>query len=67
MSYYQDKRAKLLKKTHDKYHNKRGKEKAALYYQINKKTIKERERKKYRSITDIKRNKKNKKIIGQVL
>ena len=23
----------LLKKTHDKYHNKGGKEKAALYYQ----------------------------------
>ena len=33
MSYYQFNRKKLLKKAHDKYHNKGDKEKAGKYYQ----------------------------------
>ena len=38
--YYWFNRKELLKKAHEKYHNKVGKEKAALYYQKNKETIK---------------------------
>ena len=37
MSYYKKKNTEVsLKKAHDKYHNKGGKEKAAKYYQDNK-------------------------------
>ena len=35
--YYWFNRKELLKKAHDKYHNKGGTEKAALYYQKTKK------------------------------
>ena len=48
MSYYQLNRKKLLKKAHDKYHNRGGKEKAAKHYKKNKEMIKERERNKYK-------------------
>ena len=37
MTYYQLNRKKLLKKAHDKYHNKGFKEKAAKYYKKTKK------------------------------
>ena len=30
MSYYQDNKGEILKKAHDRYHNRGGKEKAAL-------------------------------------
>ena len=33
-------RKELLKKAHDKYHNKGGKEKSAKFYQENKEMIK---------------------------
>ena len=65
MSFYQDNRVRLLKKAHDKYHNKSGKENAALYYQKNKETIKERQIKRYRSMTDKERNEKIKKSLGR--
>ena len=35
--YYWFNRKDLLKKAHDKYHNKGGEEKATLYYQKTKK------------------------------
>ena len=38
--YYWFNREELLKKIHDKYHNKGGKEKAAKYYQRNIEMIK---------------------------
>ena len=46
MSFYQLNKAKLFKKAHDKYPNKGGKEKAALYYQKDKETIKKKRKKK---------------------
>ena len=42
--YYWFNRAELLKKAHDKYHNKAGKEKAAEYYQKKRNDKKERKR-----------------------
>ena len=36
MSYYDQNKERLLKKAHDKYDNRGGKEKAALYYEKNK-------------------------------
>ena len=59
--YYWFNRKDLLAKTHDKYHNKGGKENAALYYQKNKETLKKREKDRYRSMTDIERNEKKRK------
>ena len=56
--YYWFNRKELLKKVHDKYHNKGGKEKAAKYYRENKEMIKKRERDRYKSMTDIERNAK---------
>ena len=56
--YYWFNREELLKKAHDKYNNKGGKEKAAKYYQKNKEMIKKRERDRYKSMTDIERNEK---------
>ena len=62
MSYhYWFNREELLKKACDKYHNKGGKEKAALYYQKNKEMIKKREKDRYRSMTVIERNAKKRK------
>ena len=40
MNYYWFNREELLKNAKTKYHNKRGKEKAAKYYGDNKKAIK---------------------------
>ena len=54
--YYWFNRKELLKKVHDKYYNKAGTEKAALYYQKNRETIKKREKDRYRSMADIERN-----------
>ena len=43
--YYWFNRKELLRKVHEKYHNKDGKEKAALYYQKkNKEMIKKEKR-----------------------
>ena len=50
MSYYWFNREKILKNEWDKYHNKRGKEKAAKYYAANQEIIKEDERNRYRSL-----------------
>ena len=50
MSYYWFNREKILKNAWDKYHNKRGKEKAAKYYAANQEIIKEDERNRYRSL-----------------
>ena len=61
--YYWFNRKDLLKKAHDNYHNKGGTEKAALYYQKNKETIKKREKDRDRSMTDIERNEKKRKSL----
>ena len=50
MSYYWFNREKILKNAWDKYHNKRGKEKAAKYHAANQEIIKEDERNRYRSL-----------------
>ena len=47
-AYYYENRDKLLRKAHDKYHNKGGKERAKKYYQANKEEILKKERLKYR-------------------
>ena len=44
MSYYWFDGEELLKKSKTKYHNKGSKEKAAKYYEGNKKAIKEKAR-----------------------
>ena len=44
MSYYWFDRKELLKKAHEKYHKKGGKEKAKNYYQANKEAIKKRKK-----------------------
>ena len=38
-SYYWQNREELLKKAHDKYHKKGGKERAKKYYQENKEVM----------------------------
>ena len=50
MDYYQKNRDKILKKTHEKYHNGGGKEKAKKYYRGNKEEIEKRERERYRKL-----------------
>ena len=64
--YYWFNREELLKKAHDKYHNKGSKERAAKYYQKNKEMIKERERNKYKMMSREKRI-KFKKVIRQIV
>ena len=59
--YYWFNREELLKKAHDKYHNKGGKERATKYYKKNKEMMKNREKTRYRSMTDIERNGKKRK------
>ena len=59
--YYWFNRKELLKKAHDKYHNRGGKEKAALYYQKNKEMIKKRERDKYKMMSREGRDEKKRK------
>ena len=52
MSYYcWFNRKDLLKKAYDKYHNKGGKEMAAIYYQENKDEIKKKQRNKYKNMS----------------
>ena len=46
-NYHWENREELLKKPHDKYHNKGGKQRAKKYYQANKEEIKKKERLKY--------------------
>ena len=46
-TYYWKNREELLKKSHDKYHKKGGKERAKKYYQANKEEIIKKERLKY--------------------
>ena len=46
--YYHRNKKESLKKAHDKYHNKGGKERAKKYYQASKEEIKKKERDKYR-------------------
>ena len=61
-------RKELIKRAHDKYSNKDGKEKAAVYYQKNKEMIKQRERHKYQMMNREDRDeKKKKKLIGKIL
>ena len=55
--YYWSNRKQLLRKAHDKYHNKGGKEKAAKYGQENKEMIKKRERNKYKKMNTEEKNK----------
>ena len=61
--YYWFNKEKLLKKAYGKYHNKGGKEKAALYYQKKNETINKREKDRYRSMTDIERNDEKRKSL----
>ena len=58
MSYYWFNIEKLLKKMHDKYHDKGGKERAAQYYSKNADLIRLEARSKYRSLPEKKRIKK---------
>ena len=46
-TYHWKNRESLLKKAHDKYHNKGGKQRTKKYYQENKEEIKKKERLKY--------------------
>ena len=48
--YYWFNRKDLLKKAHNKYHNKGGKEMAAIYYQENKDEIKKKQRNRYKNM-----------------
>ena len=52
MSYYWFSREKLLKNAWDKYHNKRGKQKAAKYYAANQEVLREDARNKYRNLSE---------------
>ena len=51
-AYYYKNREELLKKAHDKYHNKGGKERAKKYCHANKEEIKKKERMKYRFMSE---------------
>ena len=55
MSYYWFNREELFKKAKTKCHSKGGKEKAANYYEDNKKAIKEKARNKYKNLTEEKK------------
>ena len=62
MGYYWFNRRELLQKEKkNKYHNCRGKEKAAEYYPENKDSIKEKANKKYKNLSE--EEKEDKKII----
>ena len=61
--YYWFNRKGLLKKAYDKYHNKGGKEKAALYYKKTQRNNKKIEKDRYRSMADIERNEKTRKSL----
>ena len=52
MSYYWFNREELLKKANEKYHKKRGKQKAGEYYRKNNEAIKEKARNKYENLTE---------------
>ena len=52
MSYYWFNKEELLQKANDRYHNCRGKEKAAKYYLENYKVSKENVRKWYRNLSE---------------
>ena len=56
MNYYRKNRQALLKKAHDKYHNRGGKEKAAKYCQENKEEIKKKETNKYKNMSEDEKN-----------
>ena len=58
MSYYWVNRQELLKKAKEKYDNGGGKEKAAKYYQDNKDIIQEKEKNKYRNLSEEKKVKR---------
>ena len=60
MSYYWFNREKLLKNAWNKYHNKRGKQKAAEYYKKNADVIKFEARNKYKNMSEKEKNKKRK-------
>ena len=53
MNYYQK---NSFLKAHDKYHNKGGKEKAAIYFKKIKKRLKKKERKKYKNMSEDEKN-----------
>ena len=52
MNYHWFDREELLKKEKTKYYNKGGKEKAVKYYEDNKEAIKEKQRNKYKNLTE---------------
>ena len=58
MNYYWFNRENLLKNAWDKYHYKGGKQKAAKYYAINQKVLREDAKNKYRKLSEKEKNKK---------
>ena len=60
MSYYWFNREKLLKNAWYKYHNKRGKEKAAKYYAAYQEVLRQDARNKYKSLSEKEKNKNRK-------
>ena len=60
MSYYWFNREKVLKNAWDEYHNKGGKQKAAKYYAVNQKVLREDVRNKHRNLSEKENNKKRK-------
>ena len=52
MDYYWFYKQELLEKAKDKYHDKRGKEKASKYYEDSKEILKEKARNKYRDLPE---------------
>ena len=51
MSYYQDNKDEIFKKTYDRYHNRGGKEKAVKYYRKNADLLRYEANMKYKSMS----------------
>ena len=60
MSYYQSNRNEMLKKAHDRYHNREGKEKAAKYYRKNADLLKYEANIRYKTMSKKEKDKKRK-------
>ena len=58
MSYYWFNRGKRLKNARNKYHNKGGKQKGAIYYAASQEVLREDARNKYRNLSEKEKNKK---------
>ena len=63
--YFWSNRKELLKKAHDKYRNKGGKEKVAEYYQKCKEMVKQRERNNYKWMNTSEKNKIRKRSLDR--